>query len=133
LLAELRFEEGSARLPDASGSRLGRIAAWAEEHYDGLVVVDAHAAAFGPDRSNEKLTLKRARVVREHLIALGVDPSQIVVSAFGSDGQRRARVSIWGTNSSLEQVTAYREQRKGTAVLPYETRAARRPSATPRR
>lgn len=128
LLAELRFAEGSARLPDAAGSRLGRIAAWAEEHYDGLIVVDAHADAFGPDRSNTRLTLRRARQVRDQLIALGVDPNQIVVSAFGPDGQRRARVSIWGTHNSLDQVMAWRERRGGTAVLPYRTRAARRPT-----
>lgn len=128
LLAELRFAEGSSRLPDAAGSRLGRIAAWAEEHYDGLVVVDAHADAFGPDRSNTRLTLRRARLVREHLIALGVDPNQIIVSAFGPDGRRRARVSIWGTRNSLDQVMASREKRGGTPVFPYQTRAARRPT-----
>lgn len=128
LLAELRFAEGSTRLPDAAGSRLGRIAAWAEENYDGLVVVDAHADAFGPDRSNTRLTLRRARLVRDSLVALGVDPNQIVVSAFGPDGQHRARVSIWGTHNSLDQVMASRERRGGTAVLPYQTRAARRPT-----
>lgn len=108
LLAELKFGEGSARLPDASGSQLGRVAAWAEEHFDGLLVLDGHADATGRARGNIKLSLQRARLVRDQLIGLGVDPDQIVITAFGAEGRRHARVTIWGTRNSLEQVIGLR-------------------------
>jgi outer membrane protein OmpA-like peptidoglycan-associated protein len=108
LLADIRFSEGSSRLPDASGSQLGRVAAWAEENFDGLVVLDGHADRDGRSRGSVKLSLQRARRVRDQLLGLGVDPNQIVITAFGSEGRRHARVQIWGTHNSLEQVIAMR-------------------------
>lgn len=108
LLAEFRFHAGSARLPDASGSQLGRVAAWAEENFDGLLVLDGHADRTGPARGNVRLSLQRAQLVRDQLIALGVDPDQIVVTAFGSEGRKAGRVAIWGTRNSLQQVIGMR-------------------------
>lgn len=108
LLAELRFSAGSTRLPDAAGSQLGRVAAWAEENFDGLIVLDGHADRSGRARGSVKLSLQRARLVRDQLIGLGVDPDQIVIAAFGAESKRHARVQIWGTHNSLEQVIAVR-------------------------
>lgn len=102
LLAELEFGEGSARLPDASGSQLARIAAWASDNFDALVVIDGHADARGPAAGNVRLSLRRARLVRDQLLALGVDPDQIIISAFGAEDRRQARVSVWGTYSTLD-------------------------------
>lgn len=116
LLAEIRFQPGSARLPDASGSQLGRIAAWAEENFDGLVVLDGHADRFGPARNNVRLSLRRARLVRDQLIALGVDPNQIIVTAFGSEGRRHARVTIWGTRNTMDQVIGSRRNARRVDV-----------------
>src|SRR5688572_11710681 len=62
LLAEIMFSEGSTRLPDASGSQLGQIAAWAYDNFDGLVVVDGHADASGPAANNVRLSMRRARL-----------------------------------------------------------------------
>lgn len=108
LLAEIKFTAGSARLPDAAGSQLGRVAAWAEEHFDGLVVLDGHADRIGTARGSLELSLKRARLVRDQLIGLGVDPDQIVMTAFGAEGKTHARVAIWGTHNTLEQTLALR-------------------------
>jgi outer membrane protein OmpA-like peptidoglycan-associated protein len=108
LLADIRFSEGSSRLPDASGSQLGRVAAWGEENFDGLIVLDGHADRTGRARGSVKLSLQRARLVRDQLIGLGVDPNQIVITAFGAESRRHARVQIWGTHNSLEQVIAMR-------------------------
>lgn len=111
LLAELTFAEGQLRLPDAAGSQLGRIAAWAEENFDGLVVIDGHADRTGPSAGNVRLALRRARLVRDQLLALGVDPNQLIISAFGSEKNRRhARVTIWGTHNSAEQVIGARRK-----------------------
>lgn len=109
LLAEIHFSEGSARLPEGSGSQLGQIAAWAEENFDGLIVLDGHADHRGKAAHNIRLSLRRARLVRDQLIALGVDPDQIIIAAFNSEQRPRARVAVWGTHNSLEQVIAKRQ------------------------
>src|SRR3954468_2905686 len=98
LIAEISFPDGQLRLPDASGSQLGRVAGWAEENFDGLVVIDGHADGSGPNAGNVRLALRRARLVRDQLLALGVDPSQLVISAFGAEKRKHARVAVWGTH-----------------------------------
>ena len=139
LLAEIRFGEGSARMPEASGSQLGRVAAWAEENFDGLVVLDGHADRAGRARGSVKLSLRRARIVRDQLVGLGVDPDQIVITAFGEEGTRKQRVSIWGTHNSREQVIGFR-RRAGRVVewgrsplAPGPTLSGRRSSVPSRR
>lgn len=113
LLAELSFGAGETRLPDAAGSQLGRVAAWAEENFDGLVVLDGHADRHGPKADNIRLALARARLVRDQLVSLGVDPDQIIISAFGAETHRpKARVAIWGTHNTREQVIAARRRAK---------------------
>lgn len=104
LLASLEFREGSTRLPDAAGSQLGRVAAWAAENFDGVIVLDGHS-----DRNGDiRLSWRRARLVRDQLLALGVDPDQIMISAFGPEEGRRARVAVWGTHNTVEQMLAAR-------------------------
>lgn len=104
LLAEFNFAEGSARLPSAAGSQLGRIAAWADENFDGVIVLDGHS-----DRNGDiRLSWRRARLVRDQLLALGVDPDQLMISAFGPEHGRSARVAVWGTHNSVEQMLAAR-------------------------
>ena len=110
LLAEIAFGEGSTRLPDAAGSELNQVAAWAEDNFDGLIVLDGHADHRGAAAHNIRLSLRRARLVRDHLIALGVDPDQIIISAFDSEARPRARVAIWGTRDTLESVVANRRR-----------------------
>lgn len=133
LLAEIKFGAGSTRLPDASGSQLGRVAAWAEENFDGLIVLDGHADRDGRARNNIRLSLRRARLVREQLIGLGVDPNQIIVAAFGANDRRHQRVTIWGTHNTLEQVMALRRNATYVhwgpdATRPGPTLAGRRPA-----
>jgi outer membrane protein OmpA-like peptidoglycan-associated protein len=108
LLAEIAFNEGSTRLPEAAGSQLGQVAAWAEDNFDGLIVLDGHADHRGAAAHNLRLSLRRARLVRDQLIALGVDPNQIIISAFNSEARPRARVAIWGTRDTLESIVANR-------------------------
>jgi hypothetical protein len=127
LLAEIEFREGSARLPAASGSQLGQIAAWANDHFDALIVIDGHADARGPHAGNVRLSMRRARLVRDYLLALGVDPNQIMISAFGSEGRRHARVAVWGTDTSIESSIANKKAKSA------QTKRHARPSPTRRR
>ncbi len=134
LLAELRFATGSWRLPDAAGSQLGRIAAWADENYDSLLVLDGYGDRTSSARAGLKQSLRRARLVRDQLVALGVDPNQIVITGLGADTRRLARVRIWGTRNSLDQVMAARRTVRGVLVIPpYEQRSRWAPTLSGRR
>jgi outer membrane protein OmpA-like peptidoglycan-associated protein len=122
-LASVEFKHGSADLvvrADTSLARdLGEVAAWAAENPDGLVVLDGHADRKGPRRVNRKLSLDRAKVVRDQLIELTVDPNQIVIAAFGETGpkaQRNRKVVVWGTRAGLKAVAA-RSHARGEVVL----------------
>ncbi len=134
LLAELQFRAGSTMLPDATGSQLGRIAAWADENYDGLVVLDAHADRNGKSPlETTKIALRRARLVREQLVALGVDPNQIVISVFAPAHRRFGKVAIWGTRNSLDSVMAMRRGTDAIVVPPYTARPLASPTLMGRR
>jgi outer membrane protein OmpA-like peptidoglycan-associated protein len=113
LLAEINYPEGQARLPEATSGQLRRIAAWADDNFDGYVVIDGHADRSGPEAGNTKLALRRARIVRDQLLALGVDPSQLTISAFGSENRPKARVAVWGTR---EQSIGQRKTEKNEKV-----------------
>lgn len=134
LLAELQFRAGSTMLPDATGSQLGRIAAWADENYDGLVVVDAHADRTGTSSQRSlKVTMRRARLVRDQLVALGVDPNQIVISVYAPTTRRFGKVAIWGTRNSLDSVMAMRRGTDAIVVPPYVNRPIHSPTLMGRR
>jgi hypothetical protein len=121
-------------LPDATGSQLGRIAAWADENYDGLLVVDAHADRNGMSRREaQKVTMQRARLVRSQLIALGVDPNQIVITVFAPSTRRFGKVAIWGTRNSLDSVMAMRRGSHALVVAPYRDRPLQSPTLMGRR
>ena len=97
LLGEVEFRHGSALLSAADGRQLAQIAAWARNHGEALIVIDGHADAHGVAAGNVQLSLARAQRVRARLIALDVDPHQIVVSAFDAEDRPRARVTVWAT------------------------------------
>lgn len=110
-LAQVTFESGSAQIPVKQRERiqleLGRVAAWALDNPDGVVVVDGHADARGSRSANVRLSLQRAKHVRDQLVAAGVDPDQIVIAAMGERGEKR-RVVVWGTRSGVGAVTRER-------------------------
>jgi hypothetical protein len=133
LLAELQFRAGSTTLPDATGSQLGRIAAWADENYDGLLVIDTHSDRAVRSREATRVALRRARLVREQLLALGVDSNQIVISVFAPTNRRFGKVAIWGTRNSLDSVMAMRRGSHALVVAPYRDRPLQSPTLMGRR
>lgn len=121
-LAELTFETGSARILDSDReeNRLGYAAAWAQANPDGLVVLDGHADETGNAAQNVRLSLQRAKAVRQQLIDSGVDPEQIVIAAYGERAPRkslpRRAVVVWGTRAGMDAVVS-RTLARGHAVI----------------
>jgi outer membrane protein OmpA-like peptidoglycan-associated protein len=124
VLGEVNFQLDSARVPTdtRTNGKLGEIAAWAKDNPDGLVVLDGHADWTGEEPHNVRLSTQRGEAVREKLIAVGVDPDQIVIAAYGEAGPQRPkladnrRVTVWGTHQNVDAVTD-RTLKTGTAVV----------------
>ncbi len=128
-LGEIDFGQQSTRIAVNSDEKLGEIAGWARDNPDGLVVLDGHAARSEAyhDRDAVRLSLRRAEAVRDELLALAVDPDQIVIAAFG-DGQdhgrapdRDRRVVVWGTHDQMALVMAHLGESGAKTVEPGDT------------
>jgi outer membrane protein OmpA-like peptidoglycan-associated protein len=125
-LATFTFARGSAdfvvRADEPGAREIGEIAGWTVENPDGLLVLDGHADRRGNAAANIRLSLDRAKAVRNKLIEAGVDPAQIVIAAYGekhaSENTRDRKVVVWGTRSGMAAVMQ-RAKAKGRVVLTY--------------
>lgn len=125
-LATFTFVRGSAdfvvRADEPLARDIGEIAAWAQENPDGLLVLDGHADRRGSAPSNIRLSLDRAKSVRDKLLEAGVDPAQIVIAAYGEkhafENTHDRKVVVWGTRSGMAAVLG-RSKAKGRVVLTY--------------
>ena len=120
-LAAVTFAHRSAEIvfdPDGKvAAKLAQAASWANENPDGMIVLDGHADRIGSEPVNLRLSMERAKAVRERLVVAGVDPDQIVIAAFGEEGPRHDRsVVIWGTKTGERAIVARTLRRGGDLV-----------------
>jgi outer membrane protein OmpA-like peptidoglycan-associated protein len=120
-LAAVTFARGSAEVVfDTNGkvaAKLDQAASWANENPDGMIVLDGHADRLGSEPVNLRLSMERAKAVRDRLITAGVDPDQILIAAFGEDGARHDRsVVVWATKTGERAIVARTLRRGGDLV-----------------
>jgi outer membrane protein OmpA-like peptidoglycan-associated protein len=120
-LAAVTFARGSAEVVfDTNGNvaaKLNQAASWANENPDGMIVLDGHADPIGSEPVNLKLSMERAKAVRERLITAGVAPDQIVMAAFGEEGSRHDRsVVVWATRTGERAIVTRTLRRGGDLV-----------------
>jgi peptidoglycan-associated lipoprotein len=65
--------------------RLQRGAEWIKNHPDTLVTIEGHCDQRGSIKYNQILGEKRARVTRDYLVKLGVDPARMTVTSVGKE------------------------------------------------
>lgn len=70
-------------LSNESRNRLRDVAEKIEQFDVEVIYLRGHADRIGTDQYNQRLSQRRANVVRNELIRLGVDPAKIQVEAFG--------------------------------------------------
>jgi len=80
---DLLFRTDEYVLADTTGGRLAELAGAVAQMRDVRVQLDGFADERGDSDYNLKLSRKRVEFVREQLIAAGINPSQIRVSAHG--------------------------------------------------
>ena len=80
----IRFAEGSARIDADSAELLDEVAAALRPCQGGIVAVEGHTNAQGPEPANVALSLERARAVREALIARGIARQDLRARGLGS-------------------------------------------------
>ncbi len=65
--------------------RLKRGAEWIQNHPDTLVTIEGHCDQRGSIKYNQILGEKRARITRDWMVKLGVDPARLTVTSVGEE------------------------------------------------
>src|SRR5260221_3905083 len=121
-LAEVNFAFDKSEVIGEDSVRLMHAASYASAHPNERLVLDAYCDPIGTGPYNVALSIQRAEAVRDQLAGMGVPRDQIVVAAFGKDGERRAsyaadrRVTVWTTGETLASVIDRTFEGHGTAV-----------------
>lgn len=82
-LGDVFFAAGQAELAVAARDNLGAVLDVLARHPDKAVKIEGHTDSSGPDDANLALSERRARSVREALVAQGADPSRISAGGYG--------------------------------------------------
>jgi outer membrane protein OmpA-like peptidoglycan-associated protein len=118
---DVKFKFDSAELPESAENALQDIAGKAMASSQ-RVVLDGHTDPIGTGPYNVALSLRRAEAVKEKLISMGVDSSQIVMTSFGEDKLLGAsyaaerRVAIRLSGDSVNELVAQAFADNGTSV-----------------
>ena len=118
---DVNFKFDSSELPASAESALQDIAGKAMAG-NKRVVLDGHTDPIGSGPYNVALSLRRAEAVKEKLVSMGVDSSQIVMTSYGEDDllgsgyAAERRVSIRLSNDSVNELVAQAFANDGTSV-----------------
>jgi outer membrane protein OmpA-like peptidoglycan-associated protein len=95
------FQEWSAAIDPAAVSAISTAAKWAQEHPGTTVRVTGFADTTGGSQANIYLSLTRAQVVADQLVADGIETGRVAVAgqgatnfALSSQESRRVEIAI---------------------------------------
>ena len=116
LLAEIsaggiRFEVGGADLDEGARRLLDRVALLLADRDDLLVVVRGHTDSTGGPEINDPLSVLRAQVVADHLVAHGVPGGRIQVVGLGADAPVADNATVEGRRANRRTEITTVEQR----------------------
>lgn len=84
-LEDIFFDFNKSAVKAEYHDRLARGAEWIKSHPDTLVTIEGHCDSRGTSKANLVLGEKRARVTRDFLVELGVDPARLTVTSVGEE------------------------------------------------
>ena len=95
------FQEWSASIDPAAATAINAGAQWAKDHPTDAVKVTGYADPTGSAQANDYMSLTRAQVVADQLVADGIARNRIVLAAHGatdftltSQESRRVEIAI---------------------------------------
>lgn len=102
-LCDVTFGFDQIGIGSAGSAELDRAVRAIETNRDALIVLDGHTDAAGADVYNTGLAIRRAEVVKDGLVARGVDPDRVVIAVYGENqaqggiDREDRRVDLWMT------------------------------------
>ncbi len=121
------FEHNSAALMDSAQQQLVTVARYMKSHKNVRLVVEGHTNNLGAAAYNEDLATRRADLVRNHLVALGVPTDRIMMVVYGEAEAQLVtspidrRVVMFATRDSTDRILA-KSLRRGQALMAAWTR-----------
>jgi peptidoglycan-associated lipoprotein len=101
------FDFDKAQLHDEDKAALDDFASVVRSHHpDALVTVEGFTDAAGSDAYNKLLGLKRARVVRDYLVAQGLNPEKLRTISYGKAQNRQVVRGAWGQHGEANRRVA---------------------------
>ena len=79
----LLFSASSSKISDDSKMKLDELNAILSNYSNISIVIEGHASSDGSEAYNQKLSERRAKSVKDALIALGVNGSRLATEAYG--------------------------------------------------
>jgi peptidoglycan-associated lipoprotein len=86
-LAAVHFDFDKADLRPDTMDQLQAHAAWLKEHDDTAVLIEGHCDERGTAEYNVALGDRRAKSVRDHLSAYGIEPERVTTVSYGKERQ----------------------------------------------
>jgi outer membrane protein OmpA-like peptidoglycan-associated protein len=80
----LSFNAGTLTLAEAAGFELDQVASWLNEFPNTLIRIEGHSDSLGSESKNLDLSSKQASVIKEALIARGINGDRIETLGMGS-------------------------------------------------
>lgn len=82
-LNHLNFDQGDHKILDESYLELDQLAQLMKENNDLKITLEGHTDFRGSDKQNLKLSKKRVKEVKKHLVQLGIKRTRIKTKSFG--------------------------------------------------
>lgn len=82
-LGDLLFDTGDAQLNEGGVHAADRLAEFLLEYPNRNVLIEGFTDSVGGEEYNQKLSERRARAVRDQLVAYGIDPERIRTVGYG--------------------------------------------------
>ena len=110
------FAFNSATLDDQDKQMLDGFARVISQHHpDVLITVEGFADAAGSAAYNKQLGLRRAKAVREYLIAQGIPAAELRTVSYGAARNRQVKPGAWGAQGEVNRRVSLVVDFAGTA------------------
>jgi outer membrane protein OmpA-like peptidoglycan-associated protein len=117
-LGDLEFAAGDASLPSTAVTAIDRLAQLMKVYPERSVRIEGHTDSLGDDAANQQLSERRAKAVRDAVLARGIDAARVEAVGYGetrpiagnatpSGRQKNRRIEIVLSDGSIDDGVAH--------------------------